>query len=221
MTTAPKVARKRQVSPTAAAGILAARDPVIARLLVDTGPPRLRRFPEPPFAALSRAIVYQQLAGSAARRDSWPVDRSPRGRREARDSDHAVRRDPSGGRAVSQQSRVPAGPRCQGARRNGEPVSSGPVPTGRRRDHRSSHDGSGHRSLDVRSVPPFPAPPPGYMAGRRPRSSARLRAGMESPDAECPRPRTARRAVPPVPVGVGLVLLAGRRSFTAGPARVP
>lgn len=66
MTTAPKVARKRQVSPTAAAGILAARDPVIARLLVDTGPPRLRRFPEPPFAALSRAIVYQQLAGSAA-----------------------------------------------------------------------------------------------------------------------------------------------------------
>ena len=51
MTTAPKVARKRQVSPTAAAGILAARDPVIARLLVDTGPPRLRRFPEPPFAA--------------------------------------------------------------------------------------------------------------------------------------------------------------------------
>ena len=50
----------------AAARILAERDPVIARLLAETGPPRLHRFPDPPFAALVRAIVYQQLAGKAA-----------------------------------------------------------------------------------------------------------------------------------------------------------
>jgi DNA-3-methyladenine glycosylase II len=55
-----------RVSYTAAAQILAERDPVIARLLAETGPPRLRRFLEPPFAALVRAIVYQQLAGAAA-----------------------------------------------------------------------------------------------------------------------------------------------------------
>jgi DNA-3-methyladenine glycosylase II len=55
-----------RISYVAAAHILAERDPVIARLLAETGPPRLRRFPDLPFAALVRAIVYQQLAGAAA-----------------------------------------------------------------------------------------------------------------------------------------------------------
>jgi DNA-3-methyladenine glycosylase II len=49
-----------------AAEILAARDPVVARMLADAGPPRLRRPAESGFAALARAIVYQQLAGVAA-----------------------------------------------------------------------------------------------------------------------------------------------------------
>jgi DNA-3-methyladenine glycosylase II len=49
-----------------AAEILAARDPVVARLIADAGPPRLRRPAESGFAALVRAIVYQQLAGAAA-----------------------------------------------------------------------------------------------------------------------------------------------------------
>jgi DNA-3-methyladenine glycosylase II len=53
-------------SPKAAARILADRDPVIARLLDQTGPPRLSRPVEGHFAALVRAIVYQQLAGRAA-----------------------------------------------------------------------------------------------------------------------------------------------------------
>ncbi len=56
----------RKVTHAAAARILAARDPVIARLLAETGPPRLSRPVESHFAALVRAIVYQQLAGSAA-----------------------------------------------------------------------------------------------------------------------------------------------------------
>jgi DNA-3-methyladenine glycosylase II len=55
-----------KVSLAAAARILADRDPVIARLLAETGPPRLSRPVETPFAALVRAIVYQQLAGRAA-----------------------------------------------------------------------------------------------------------------------------------------------------------
>jgi DNA-3-methyladenine glycosylase II len=57
---------RRRVTHSEAAGILAARDPVIARLVDETGPPRLRRSPGSGFATLVRAIVYQQLAGRAA-----------------------------------------------------------------------------------------------------------------------------------------------------------
>jgi len=55
-----------RISHAAAARILAARDPVIARLVEDAGLPRLRRPAESNFTALVRAIVYQQLAGRAA-----------------------------------------------------------------------------------------------------------------------------------------------------------
>ncbi len=51
---------------TAAARVLAERDTVIARLLDQVGPPRVRRPLDSHFAALVRAIVYQQLAGAAA-----------------------------------------------------------------------------------------------------------------------------------------------------------
>jgi len=59
-------ATPRRVTPAEAAPILATRDPVIARLVAETGLPRLRRPAESGFAALVRAIVYQQLAGRAA-----------------------------------------------------------------------------------------------------------------------------------------------------------
>ncbi|MGO9279023.1 MAG: hypothetical protein ACLP3Q_16035 [Streptosporangiaceae bacterium] len=55
-----------QPSLKAAARILADRDPVIDRLLFLTGPPELAPPVEGNFAALVRAIVYQQLAGRAA-----------------------------------------------------------------------------------------------------------------------------------------------------------
>jgi DNA-3-methyladenine glycosylase II len=50
----------------AAAAILAERDPVLRRLVAETGPPRLAPPTEGHFGALVRAIVYQQLAGAAA-----------------------------------------------------------------------------------------------------------------------------------------------------------
>jgi DNA-3-methyladenine glycosylase II len=56
----------RKVTHAGAARILAERDPVIARLLAETGPPRLARTVESHFASLVRAVVYQQLAGRAA-----------------------------------------------------------------------------------------------------------------------------------------------------------
>jgi DNA-3-methyladenine glycosylase II len=58
--------RAGRVSHAQAARTLAARDPVIARLLAESGPPRFRRPRESPFSALVQAIVYQQLAGRAA-----------------------------------------------------------------------------------------------------------------------------------------------------------
>jgi DNA-3-methyladenine glycosylase II len=56
----------RRVSAAEAARVLAARDPVVERLVAEAGPPRFRRSSDSHFAALVRAIVYQQLAGAAA-----------------------------------------------------------------------------------------------------------------------------------------------------------
>src|SRR5438309_1302680 len=64
--TPAEAAPRRRISHTAAARVLAARDPVIAGLLAEAGPPRFRRPSDSHFGALVRAIVYQQLAGAAA-----------------------------------------------------------------------------------------------------------------------------------------------------------
>jgi DNA-3-methyladenine glycosylase II len=50
-----------------AAEILASRDPVLADLIAAAGPIRISRSRTTHFAALVEAIVYQQLAGAAAR----------------------------------------------------------------------------------------------------------------------------------------------------------
>jgi len=57
----------RRVSYAQAADILAARDPVLAGVIAEAGPIRVRRSTMSHFAALVQAIVYQQLAGPAAR----------------------------------------------------------------------------------------------------------------------------------------------------------
>jgi DNA-3-methyladenine glycosylase II len=60
-------ARPRRVSHAEAAGILATRDPVVAGLIAAGGPIRIGRRTASHFAALVQAVVYQQLAGAAAR----------------------------------------------------------------------------------------------------------------------------------------------------------
>lgn len=57
---------RRRVSYRDASRALAARDQVIARLVEQAGLPRFSRPAGSPFAALVRAVVYQQLAGRAA-----------------------------------------------------------------------------------------------------------------------------------------------------------
>jgi DNA-3-methyladenine glycosylase II len=59
--------RSRKISPRAAAALLAERDPVMARLVAEAGPPSFPVPAETHFGTLVRAITYQQLAGSAAR----------------------------------------------------------------------------------------------------------------------------------------------------------
>jgi DNA-3-methyladenine glycosylase II len=61
----PISARAARSYPAAAA-VLAERDPVMRRLVAEAGPARVRPPAETHFAALVRAIVYQQLAGAAA-----------------------------------------------------------------------------------------------------------------------------------------------------------
>jgi DNA-3-methyladenine glycosylase II len=66
MSTAPEARRKRP-SHAEAAEIRATRDPVLARLIAEGGPIRIGRRTGSHFAGLVEAIVYQQLAGAAAK----------------------------------------------------------------------------------------------------------------------------------------------------------
>jgi DNA-3-methyladenine glycosylase II len=63
----PAVSARPARSYKAAAGILSERDPVLRRLVAQAGPVRVNPPIESHFAALVRAILYQQLAGAAAR----------------------------------------------------------------------------------------------------------------------------------------------------------
>jgi DNA-3-methyladenine glycosylase II len=63
----PAVSARPARSYTAAADILSERDPVLRRLVVRAGPVRVNPPTKTRFAALVRAILYQQLAGAAAR----------------------------------------------------------------------------------------------------------------------------------------------------------
>src|SRR5258708_29902457 len=64
---APAVSTRPARSYKAAAEILSERDPVLRRLVAEAGPPQLNPTTETHFEALVRAILYQQLAGAAAR----------------------------------------------------------------------------------------------------------------------------------------------------------
>ncbi len=63
----PAVSTRPARSYKAAADILSERDPVLRRLVAQAGPVRVNPPTETHFAALARAILYQQLAGAAAR----------------------------------------------------------------------------------------------------------------------------------------------------------
>ena len=63
----PAVSTRPARSHKAAADILSERDPVLLRLVTQAGPVRVNPPTETHFAALVRAILYQQLAGAGTR----------------------------------------------------------------------------------------------------------------------------------------------------------
>jgi DNA-3-methyladenine glycosylase II len=63
----PAISARPARSYKAAAEILSGRDPVLRRLIAEAGPPQVNPPTETHFGALVRAILYQQLAGAAAR----------------------------------------------------------------------------------------------------------------------------------------------------------
>ena len=63
----PAVSTRPARSYKAAAKILSERDPILRRLVTEAGPPQVNPPTETHFEALVRAILYQQLAGAAAR----------------------------------------------------------------------------------------------------------------------------------------------------------
>jgi DNA-3-methyladenine glycosylase II len=63
----PAVSTRPARSYKAAAEVLSGRDPVLRRLVAEAGPPQVNPSKETHFEALVRAILYQQLAGAAAR----------------------------------------------------------------------------------------------------------------------------------------------------------
>ncbi|MCW2931027.1 MAG: DNA-3-methyladenine glycosylase [Actinomycetia bacterium] len=67
MSASPASSSPGKASPRRAAQLLAERDPTIARLVEEAGPPSFPKPAESHFAALARSVVYQQLAGPAAR----------------------------------------------------------------------------------------------------------------------------------------------------------
>ncbi|HEY6785747.1 MAG TPA: hypothetical protein VI365_00390 [Trebonia sp.] len=67
MSASPAGSSPGKASPRKAAQLLAERDPTIARLVEEAGPPSFPKPAESHFAALARSVVYQQLAGPAAR----------------------------------------------------------------------------------------------------------------------------------------------------------
>ena len=81
---AGSIPMSRRMSYSAAAAVLAERDPVVASLVAEAGPTRLRKPVETHFATLVESIVYQQLAGRAAAAIGRPRSAAERPRRRVR-----------------------------------------------------------------------------------------------------------------------------------------
>ena len=155
----------------------AARDPVLSNLVSLVGVIKHRpRSADGPFAALARAIVFQQLAGRAAQAILGRVIDAASGHLTAETlsltSDEALR---SAGLSANKLASL---------RDLTDKVLNGTIDFARlaasvrRRDRRPAHQRARHRQLDSGDVPDVRTSQIGRVAGRRPRRPAGLRAGL-------------------------------------------
>ena len=177
-----------------AAEILAAHDPVIARLVAAAGLPRLRR-PQPSnYATLVQAIVYQELAGAAAATiiaaSSTALDGDVRPEAVLALSVETLRGAGLSAKVASLQdlaSKV-LDETVVTSRRADSPVRANQEivrpPLGRARHSAGSRRRRCSSSSDSAAST---SRPHGDLGVRR-----RLRPRLASPDAECPRTRAAR-----------------------------
>ena len=212
MATALEAEPQRRMSHAAAARILATRDPVIARLIAEVGPPRLRRPQESHFAALVRAIVYQQLAGAAAAAIHGRLVTALNGDVQP---DALLALSGESLRAVGLSANKAASLRDLATK-----VADGTVVLSTRGVSRQANEEIIAGLSTVRGIGRWTAEmfllfqlrrldvwPTGDLGVRR---GYGLAWKIPMPSA---RAGTGWRAVPPVPVGGGLVLLAGRRAL--------
>ena len=198
----------------AAAESLATRDPVIASLLAQAGPPHLPRPRGPHFEALVRAIVYQQLAGAAAGAIYGRLVAALGGDVEPERlqalSDAEIR-------AVGLSRGKTASLRDLSSKvLNGTVSLSGRVLAPSRK---AAEDDSRGRTMDSPGLHDVPTAPPRYLADGRPRRPARLWTWLGRSDAQRARAPTPRRAVPPIQNGHDLVVPEGRRALRPNKVR--
>src|ERR1700689_2556968 len=196
-----------KVSFTAAARILADRDPVIAGLLAQTGPPRLSRPSESHFATLVRAIVYQQLAGRAAAAIHGRLITALGG--DVRPEGLIVLSDETL-RSVGLSRAKVVSLRDLAAKVLDGTVVLSPRGLSRESDEQIIARLSAVRGIGTWTAEMFLLIQLRRLDGRRLRRPPRFRAGLAGPHADREGTPAARRSVPPLPVGAGLVLLAGR-----------
>jgi DNA-3-methyladenine glycosylase II len=206
-----------RTSHVAAARALAERDPVIAGLVEAVGPPRLRAPHETSFEALVRAIVYQQLAGAAAS--------TIHGRLLA-----LLHDDVEPGTVLAQTEEALRGVGLSGnkmasIRDLATKVLDGTVVLDPRGIARESDDEVVARLTAVRGIGRWTAEM--FLifqlrrldvAHRRSRGAQGVRARPRDRDADAQGARGARRRLPALPVGGGVVLLAGQRGVRVGQA---
>jgi len=191
-----------------------------------SGPRRLDRGGRPDAHQRTHGVAFRRPGRGdrlpAARRcgrgsHPWSPGRRTPGRRAARSTAGALRRDAPGGRAVHQQGSLAARPRQQGAGRDGRAVAARPVPAIGRRSHSPPLDRSRHRPVDGPHVPHLPTPAPRRLAGRGLRGFA---TATPSRGRFRPRPRASsyRSASPSAPTAPSSPGTAGAPSSST-PAR--
>ena len=199
---------------TAATRTLARRDPALARLIKAHGPCTLgTRIRRDSFAALVRAIVFQQLSTGAATTIYTRVMATMNVTGVPAAGDVAVHAGGTPARCRPQHAEDAVHPRSVPARHRRLARHASAAQDAGRGRHRDADAGEGHRPLDRRDVPDVPPAAARRAAARRPRRRDRVCEGLwQRHEVHGRRDDRARRDVASVPQHRLVVHVARARS---------